>query len=224
MVKATASQPRWFTEALASHHVMGILRGYSVARTLSLAARAWDFGARLVEVPIQSEEAVNTLAVLAARPRPADCWVGAGTVLTVPHVERAKDAGARFVVSPGLDPAVVASAVELGLAVLPGVATASEIQHALGLEMTWMKAFPAGALGPEWFNAMRGPFPDVAFVATGGITADNAAEYLVAGARTLGVGSMFGDEQQLSRLAASWSEPHPVAPGQPVIPGRHLRQ
>jgi 2-keto-3-deoxy-6-phosphogluconate aldolase len=81
------------------------------------------------------------------------------------------------------------------------VATPSEVQAAAAAGLTHLKAFPASVLGPGWFRAMSGPFPGMRFVATGGIDAGNAGEYLRAGAITVGVGSALEDEQQLPLLA-----------------------
>jgi len=81
------------------------------------------------------------------------------------------------------------------------VATASEVQSAQKFGLTWLKAFPASVLGADWLRAMSGPFPHVRFVATGGIAANNAAEFLDAGARVVAVGSALSDAAQLPRLA-----------------------
>ncbi|MET7611856.1 thiamine phosphate synthase, partial [Streptomyces seoulensis] len=83
----------------------------------------------------------------------------------------------------------------------PGVATATDVQAARALGLDWLKAFPASVLGPDWFRAMRGPFPEVPFVATGGIDASNAAAYLAAGAKVVAVGSALDDPTQLRSLA-----------------------
>ena len=83
--------------------------------------------------------------------------------------------------------------ISLGLDHLPGVATATEIQRALALGLRWQKAFPATVLGPEWFAAMRAPFPMARFVATGGITTNNARSYLDAGAAAISLGTAFAD-------------------------------
>lgn len=190
-----------FDDLFAAAPVMAILRGYSRERTLELARAGWELGVRAVEVPIQSPAAVATLAELAAHARDRGAVVGAGTVLDARHVEQAADAGAGFVVSPGLDEAVVHAARDRGLAALPGVATATEVQAALRLGLRWVKAFPASVLGPDWFRAMRGPFPDVSFVATGGIDGGNAAGFLAAGADVVAVGSALGDPAALARLA-----------------------
>ena len=114
----------------------------------------------------------------------------------------AVEAGAGFLVSPGLDPEVVRAADAAGIPILPGVATPTDVQLATALGLTWLKAFPAQWLGVDWFRHLRGPFPDVKFVATGGMDADNAGEFLAAGVRVVAVGSALEDESQLPRLAA----------------------
>ena len=93
-------------------------------------------------------------------------------------------------------------AVRAGLPLLPGVATPSEVQLAVSLGLTWVKAFPATWLGPGWFTHLRGPFPQVSFVATGGLDAGNAQDYLDAGVRVAAVGSALEDPTQLERLSA----------------------
>jgi 2-dehydro-3-deoxyphosphogluconate aldolase/(4S)-4-hydroxy-2-oxoglutarate aldolase len=105
--------------------------------------------------------------------------VGAGTVLTREDVDRAAQAGARFVLSPGLSPVVVRHCQELGLPVFPGVATATEIQSALELGVRVMKFFPAEQLGgPATLRALAAPFAGLRFLPTGGINPDNLAAYL----------------------------------------------
>ncbi len=128
--------------------------------------------------------------------------VGAGTVVSPRHVELAASAGAAFTVSPGFDADVVRASVVAGLPPLPGVATATEVQAAMALGLTWLKAFPASLLGTGWFRAMAGPFPGARFVATGGMDAANAGDFLDAGVRTVAVGSAIEDPAQLPALAA----------------------
>jgi 2-dehydro-3-deoxyphosphogluconate aldolase/(4S)-4-hydroxy-2-oxoglutarate aldolase len=197
-----AAVAAYFDEAFAGRPVMAILRGFPVARTVELAQRAWDNGITAVEVPIQTPEAVEALAAAVAAGAERGFGVGAGTVTTVDQVRQAADAGAVFTVAPGLDERVAAASAHAGLAHLPGVATASDVQRAVGLGLHWVKAFPASVLGAAWFGAMRGPFPRVRFVATGGMGAGNAAEFLDAGASVVAVGSALEDPEQLDRLAA----------------------
>ncbi len=191
-----------FGEIFAGVPLMAIMRGMGAERSLAVATRAWDLGITAVEVPVQTAEDVEALRVVADAARERGLMVGAGTVVTHEHVRQAKEAGAAFTVSPGFDVDVVRASHEAGLPALPGVATASEVQHALGEGLTWLKAFPASLLGTGWFPAMRGPFPQARFVATGGMDSSNARAFLDAGVRVVAVGSALEDEAQLPALAA----------------------
>ncbi|MFE1951135.1 bifunctional 4-hydroxy-2-oxoglutarate aldolase/2-dehydro-3-deoxy-phosphogluconate aldolase [Streptomyces sp. NPDC059524] len=191
-----------FEELFAGVPVMAILRGMPAGRTVELAVRAWDLGIECVEVPVQDEAAGRVLAEVVAAGAERGKPVGAGTVTSAERLARAVAAGAAFTVAPGLDARVARASVEAGLPHLPGVATPTDVQAALALGLDWLKAFPASVLGTGWFRAMRGPFPEVPFVATGGVDAENAAAYLAAGARVVAVGSALEDPEQLPRLAA----------------------
>lgn len=114
-----------------------------------------------------------------------------GTVLSAQDVDRAADAGANFLVSPGLSEEIVAQALERQVPLIPGVATATEIQAAQGLGFTHLKFFPAGPSGgPEALRALKGPFPGVRFIPTGGVTRENAPHYLKTG-NVLAVGGTW---------------------------------
>ncbi|WP_223172035.1 bifunctional 4-hydroxy-2-oxoglutarate aldolase/2-dehydro-3-deoxy-phosphogluconate aldolase [Microbacterium sp. NIBRBAC000506063] len=181
--------------------IMAILRGYSPQRTVELATLAWEVGVDAVEVPIQSPLAVEALRACVDAGARQGRLVGAGTVVSVEHVATAADAGAVFTVAPGLDLEVAEASVAAGLSHLPGVGTATEVQRAMGAGLRWVKAFPADALGTAWVRGIRGPFPDVRIVATGGISSRNAADFLAAGADVVAVGSALEDESQLHLLA-----------------------
>lgn len=190
-----------YDEILAGRPLMAIFRGLGVTRSLELARHAWELGIDVVELPIQSPADVDALAAVAEAGRAEGRLVGAGTVVSARHVELAASAGAAFTVSPGFDADVVRASVAAGLPPLPGVATASEVQVAMALGLTWLKAFPASLLGTAWFGAMSGPFPEARFVATGGMDAANAGAFLAAGVRTVAVGSALEDPAQLHALA-----------------------
>ncbi len=192
-----------FDELLAGQTVVVILRGQSPDRTVTLAEAVWDAGAGIVEVPIQDQVALAALEMTALAGRSRDHPVGAGTVLTPDQAEQARAAGAAFTVAPGFSPDVLAASIALGLPHLPGVATATEVQQAVAAGCGWLKAFPASVLGPAWFREMRGPFPDVSFVATGGISAATAREFLAAGVRAVGVGSAAIRPGGLAELVAA---------------------
>jgi 2-dehydro-3-deoxyphosphogluconate aldolase/(4S)-4-hydroxy-2-oxoglutarate aldolase len=189
-----------FEELLAGRPLVAILRGVPVARAVALARAVWGSGLGVVEVPIQTPEAVECLRELAVVAAEAGAVVGAGTVRSPALVAAAAEAGARFTVAPGLDFDVVRASHDAGLPHLPGVATASEVHHALNAGCRWLKAFPAGSLGAGWLREMRGPFPEARFVATGGIDASNASDYLAAGAVALGVGGAVTREGGLVPL------------------------
>lgn len=184
---------RWFDEVFADQRAMVILRGYPPERTVELCSRAWDLGITQVEVPVQSPDALPSLRAALDAARERGLGVGAGTVTTVEQLEDVAAAGVTFTVAPGLDDDVVRRSGELGLPHLPGVATPSEIQHAVRLGLTWLKAFPASVLGPEWFRAVLAPFPGVRLVATGGVSAANVRDFLDAGARVVSLGSAVAD-------------------------------
>ncbi|WP_430296875.1 bifunctional 4-hydroxy-2-oxoglutarate aldolase/2-dehydro-3-deoxy-phosphogluconate aldolase [Sinomonas sp. B1-1] len=191
-----------FDEIFGAAPLMAILRGMGAERSLAVSATAWDLGIDVVELPIQTPDDIEALRVVAAAARERGKIVGAGTVVTVEHVQQAVDAGAAFTVSPGFDLEMVRASSDAGLPALPGVSTPSEVQLALKEGLTWLKAFPASVLGTEWIKAMKGPFPQAKFVTTGGMSASNAGDFLRAGARVVAVGSALEDPSQLPALAA----------------------
>lgn len=163
-----------------------LARGVIPVVSLDNPATAADVGQALVagglpvaEVTLRSELAEECLHRMAQVPH---LLVGAGTVVRPDQVDRVHQAGARFVVSPGLDPQIVERCRELGLAVLPGVATATEVQSAARLDLDVVKFFPAAAAGgTATIAALAGPFPKMRFVPTGGIDAGTMAAYLAIG-------------------------------------------
>ena len=108
-----------------------------------------------------------------------DMLVGAGTVLRPDQVDAARDAGAGFIVTPGLNPRVVERCQALEVAVFPGVCTPTDIETALGLGLDTLKLFPAEPMGGvPYLKALSGPYRDVRFIPTGGVSGDNLAEWL----------------------------------------------
>lgn len=198
-----------FDRLFAGQTVMAILRGMPPAETVALAETAWDGGVDLVEVPIGQPGQEEALAAVVKAAEPRGLAVGAGTVVSTDHVARALDAGAVYTVAPGLDETVLEASRYAGLAHLPGVATASELQHATRLGCKWVKVFPASALGPAWFKAMAGPFPDMRYVATGGVGVNEVGAYLRAGASVIGIGSALASPEALATLTEQISQSLP---------------
>jgi 2-dehydro-3-deoxyphosphogluconate aldolase/(4S)-4-hydroxy-2-oxoglutarate aldolase len=126
--------------------------------------------------------------------------VGAGTVLDAEAAQRCIEAGAAFVVSPGLDLATITAAHEHGVPIMPGALTPTEVITAWKAGADMVKIFPASAVGgPKYLKALRGPLPDVKLLPTGGVNAATAGEYIAAGAAALGVGSELVDTAALAR-------------------------
>ncbi|MCU1586330.1 MAG: eda [Microbacteriaceae bacterium] len=191
----------FFANHLSPSLVMGIFRGLDQRTTLELCQKAWESGVQLIEIPLQSHSSLECLQAAVAAGEAIGKPVGAGTITTLARAQAAAVAGASFTVAPGLDVDVITESHRLGLPHLPGVATSTEIGTALRLGLRWLKMFPAAQLGASWIAAQHGPYPEVEFVATGGIDADNAPEFIAAGAAAVAVGSAFSDPGQIKRLS-----------------------
>jgi len=136
-----------------------------------------DGGLPVAEVTFRTAAAVDTIKILAER---GDITVGAGTVRSVAQVDQAVDAGATFIVSPGLRADIVLRAQEAGVPVLPGAVTPSEILQAEELGLKSVKFFPANVYGgAAALKSLSAPFGDISFIPTGGVSAANLAEFLV---------------------------------------------
>jgi 2-dehydro-3-deoxyphosphogluconate aldolase/(4S)-4-hydroxy-2-oxoglutarate aldolase len=165
-------------------------------------------GLPCVEVTLRTPAALEALRILAADP---EMLVGAGTVLRPAQVEQALNAGARYIVSPGFSPGVVAECARVGVPVLPGAVTATEIQFAVDAGLDVVKFFPAAtAGGVATLAALSGPFREVRFVPTGGIAAVDLPSYLAlpcvlaVGGSWLVTQQRLADEayEEITRLAA----------------------
>lgn len=147
-----------------------------------------DVGIPLLEVTVDTPgglEAVRTAA-------DAGRTIGVGTVMTSDQVRASRDAGASFVVSPSCLPDVIETALDVGVEPIPGVLTATELVTALHAGATAVKVFPAApAGGPSYIRALRGPFPDVPLLPTGGIEPEDVPAFLDAGATCVGLGSIL---------------------------------
>jgi 2-dehydro-3-deoxyphosphogluconate aldolase / (4S)-4-hydroxy-2-oxoglutarate aldolase len=189
-----------FDDVIGSQRVMAILRGLPADETVAVAGKLWDAGVTVLEVPIGQPEAVPTLKAAVDAARERGLRVGAGTVITPDQVRAAAEAGAQYTVAPGFDPLVLAASLAAGMPHLPGVGSATEVQRAYVAGCRWLKAFPAAALGPAWISGLLGPFPDVNFVATGGLKIADASTYLAAGARVVALGAALADPRQRDEI------------------------
>jgi 2-dehydro-3-deoxyphosphogalactonate aldolase len=198
--------------------IVGILRGVQAARIVQIADVLWTAGIRIIEVPLNSPDAFASIAALAAwRP---ECLIGAGTVLNREAVRDTHAAGGRLVVAPNCDADVIRSALQLGMKVLPGIATPTEAFAAIGAGATQLKLFPAASYGPRHLQAIRAVLPpDVAVLPVGGIGAADIPAWLAAGAAGFGFGSeLFRpgyDLPEIKRRARQLLQAWHSARGQP---------
>jgi 2-dehydro-3-deoxyphosphogluconate aldolase / (4S)-4-hydroxy-2-oxoglutarate aldolase len=159
----------------AASRVIPIVVIADASNAADLGRALLDGGLRTAEVTLRTPAALDAIAALAK----TDLIVGAGTVVTAQQVDEAVAAGATYILSPGLSEEVVRRCQEVGVPVLPGIATATEVMRALELGVDLVKFFPAEQLGgPAGIRALAGPFPGLRFLPTGGITVDNLAAYL----------------------------------------------
>ena len=177
------------------------------AANLDEARRAVDAictgGIPVIEITMTVPNAPAMIEEL-ARQYGESVLTGAGTVTTAKQAEVCLDAGAQFLVSPGLSVPVVQTAAKRGILAIPGALTPTEVMAALEAGAKVIKIFPCGSAGgPKHIKALRAPFPDVSLIPTGGVNLANAAEYFAAGAFALGVGADLVDLAALRRGEAS---------------------
>ena len=181
--------------------LLGILRfqdGGDVSGAMRALVRG---GIEQVEVTMDTPGALEAVAEAAGDGR----TVGVGTVVDSEQVRAAAAAGARFVVSPGLVLDVIETALSLGLEPVPGVFTATEILAATSAGARVMKLFPASCGGPSYLQALRGPFPAVGIIPTGGIRIEEARAYLDAGATVVALGTdLVGRAAPSSEAELDW--------------------
>ena len=161
---------------LAAARVVPVLTLDDPAHAGPVAGALKAGGLPVVELTLRTPGALSALAELAGDP---GLLAGAGTVVSPGQVDAAVAAGARFIVTPGTDPAILARCRDLGIPVVPGVATASDIMRAIAAGIGVVKLFPAELLGgTRMLTALAAPFPGLRFIPTGGITAGLLASYL----------------------------------------------
>lgn len=183
LTEASNATPRPYIGLIA------ILRGLTVSDAVSVGECLYEAGYRSLEVPLNSPDPLPTISAL-KKALPADCLVGAGTVLTVEQVRACHEAGAQIIVSPNTDTAVIAETVRLGMLSFPGAATPSDAFAAIGAGATSVKIFPADQVGINGLKAWTAVVPKhIDLIPVGGVDAANIGEWVAAGATGFGIGS-----------------------------------
>ncbi len=177
-----------FDTALRQNPLIAILRGLQPQEALAVGAALTESAWTIIEVPLNSPDALVSIGWLAEKFPSA--LVGAGTVLTVEDVHRVHQAGGELVVSPNFNSVVVQEAIRLGMICLPGVMTATEAFAAMAAGATGLKLFPSEMISPAVVRALRAVMPaSTRLFPVGGITRENMGNYLAAGASGFGIGS-----------------------------------
>lgn len=185
-------------ERLGREKVIAIVRGVGTEEIEAVAQALLAGGISCMEITVDHrtdegrEDTYRSIARLRERLGETVC-LGAGTVLDETETERAVEAGADYIISPNLDQAVVRRTRELGKVSIPGAFTPSEAVQAARWGADIVKLFPAGLLDPAYIRALRGPLPHIPFCAVGGITPENAGDFLRAGCVSLGAGGNLVD-------------------------------
>lgn len=201
MVRTVNSRELDLRALLARHRLMAIIRGRDPDASVRTAEVLVEAGVSLLEVSLTSADALGVLRRITSA-LGAQASIGAGTVLTGDDARAARDAGARFAVTPALGEGVD-TALEMGMPVLAGAMTPSEVLAAVRAGADAVKLFPADALGPRYVKALGDPFPGFGFVPVGGVALADVPRYLDAGALAVGVGSpLAGDAPHGGDLGA----------------------
>ena len=213
MTDAEALRAGPVADAIRQHRLLVVLRRVQPRDALLVLVDGLrEAGARIFEITMDAPAAADDLRAVREHVG-ADALIGAGTVLTPGQLEVARNAGASFVVAPVLDLELGATAVRGGIPFIPGAMTPTEVGAAWAAGATFVKLFPASAVGPSFVREVRGPLPEVQLIPTGGIDATNAGAFLDAGAVAVGIGGAIVRAEAAARreLVASIAGPRAEA-------------
>ncbi len=178
-------------DTLKKNKLVAVLRVEDYQKSVDLAMACIDGGIKSIEVLISGTDSVKVIERLSLL---EEIYVGAGTVLYESSAKMAKDAGARFIVSPHTDVDIIHFCQRNNLVVVAGASTSSEIVNAWKLGVDVVKIFPVSAFGgPSYIRALRQPLPFIDFMVTGGVSEDNIVDYFREGASIAGVSSAIFD-------------------------------
>lgn len=164
-------------EVMTTSPVMPVMVINQLDQAVPLAKALVDGGLKVLEITLRTPVALDAIRKIKAEVPGA--IVGAGTIINTETLHQAIDAGAEFIVSPGVTDTLIAAALKTGVPILPGVATSSEVMKLLEMGVTAMKFFPAEAAGGiPMLKSFGGPLPQVTFCPTGGVNPKNAPDYL----------------------------------------------
>jgi 2-dehydro-3-deoxyphosphogalactonate aldolase len=184
-------------EKIAHYPCIAILRGLTPKKVNVVGHMLYKQGCRVAEVPLNKADAFVCIEKL-MQTMPEDCLIGAGTVTNIGQVKKLSKLGVKLIITPNLDKAIIKCAIESGMTVVPGIATATEAFDAYNLGAKYLKLFPAVSYGVSHLKALLAVLPaDVNIIPVGGVNGVNLTEWLNAGAIAVGLGNdlyQSGDE------------------------------
>lgn len=191
-------------EAIIKHRIIAIVRGASKDNILEIAEALYKGGIRLLEITFpyrmsDKYQQTSDMIQMVVKEFSDKLYVGAGTVMTTECVELAERAGAGFIISPDTNPDVIRKTKQLGLVSIPGAYTPTEIAKAISAGADFVKLFPAVSAGYSYIKSILSPLKGVRLIATGGIDAENCAEFIRCGCAGLGVGGKLVDLDAAAR-------------------------
>jgi 2-dehydro-3-deoxyphosphogluconate aldolase / (4S)-4-hydroxy-2-oxoglutarate aldolase len=185
--------PEQILQRIGEIGIVPVVRASSSQHALDAVEAIEAGGIPIVEITMTVPNAIATIREVVQRCRD-DVLVGAGTICNAAQARECLDAGAQFLVSPGLSVAVLEVARTLGALAIPGALTPTEIMAAAEAGAKVIKIFPCASVGgPKYIKALHGPFPELHFIPTGGVSPANAPEFFASGAFAIGMGSDLVD-------------------------------
>jgi len=185
---------------ILADRALAVVRAPEIPDPVALSNALAQSGIRAVELTFTTPGVLDYLTAAAS----SDAVLGMGTVCTGDQAKAAIDAGAQFLVTPGIRPEVAKVGSDSDVPVIMGALTPTEVLAALDLGAAAVKIFPASAFGPRYFKDLRGPFPAVALIPSGGVNAGNAAEFLTYGAVAVTAGTDVVSPQAVA--SGDWSD------------------
>lgn len=181
------TNPKEIIDTIKTARIVAIIRGIDKDHILKTAEALLKGGIKAMEITLNRNDAMESIEMV-KKEFANEILLGAGTVTTDEQVREAHEHGARFIVSPNTDEAVIKQTKDLNMVSVPGAFSPTEILKAHQLGADFVKVFPAGSIGADYIKAVRGPLDNIPLLAVGGVNLDNMTEFLKAGADGLGIG------------------------------------
>jgi len=176
--------------------IIAVIRNLPKEKAIDLADALISSGIRTLEVTVENKDAYEIIELLSKK-YSKEIVIGAGTVLDSSSAQLAISKGADFILSPNFNPEVVKTVLRYGKVVVPGVMTPTEMMNAMECGADMVKIFPASVLGIQFIKDVKGPFPQIPIIPTGGIDLTNIGSFIEAGVEAVGVGGSLLNKQAI---------------------------